>query len=203
MRAEKPLSIAELKRSLGASRDFQEALLIATFACSGAKLNEVLGMRVGDVWNPPLMIGGRVFVTMQALSTRLAHHARNTRVAAEPPGRAREVLLREPLWLTQRGRVPYTRNSIAVMLGRISDGAGVEVTATRFRITRLAYRWHELKRSDPDALQRFAGLGSQFEVLRRVEEAILARPEALEDVSPGWEDALVESALPPLARNVA
>ena len=196
MRAEPLLALNEIKACLREASDLSEALLVATFACSGAKLNEVLNMRVSDVWEAPVAIGGRPFPDLSNLAARLSQYARTTRVAMEPPGRPLADLKAELLWLTPRGRVPYTRNSIAVMLGRISERAGVEVTATRFRITRLAYFWHELQRADPDALQRFAGLGTQFEVLRRIEEAILARPEVLEDVAPGWENSLLEEALP-------
>lgn len=193
-----PLSLTELQAVLGAALDYSEALWLSVFICTGAKLNEVLNMRVGTTRMTPASVGGREFPAMTLLSAHLRHYASEIRPLLRAPRGGEETLANEYLWLSSYARSPLTRTTVAQTLDRIGTSIGVDLTTVRFRNTRLAYLWHELGHDDPRALRRFAGVASHFEIVRRVEDAIIGRPEVFEDVMPGWEDQLIARCLPPI-----
>lgn len=196
MQKDPPLSLAELRGVLSAATDYSEALWLAVFVCTGAKLNEVLNMRIDHVRSAPEEIGGRPFKTMRLLCQHLQHYASEIRPLMKSPRPDLEELGGDYLWLSSYARSPLTRTTVAQTLDRIGLALGLNLTTVRFRTTRLAYKWHELGHANPAALRRFAGLSSHFEIVQRAEEGILARPEIFPDVMPGWEDRLVQECLP-------
>ncbi len=196
MQRENPLSLAELRQILEMATDYSEALWLAVFICTGAKLNEVLNMRMDRVRAAPEELGGRQFRTMPLLCRHLRHYASEIRPLMKAPKPDLDELGGDYLWLSSYARSPLTRTTVAQTLDRIGLALGLNLTTVRFRTTRLAYKWHELGHTNPAALRRFAGLSSHFEIVQRAEESILARPEVFPEVMPGWEDALVEDCLP-------
>jgi integrase/recombinase XerD len=141
-----PFTPDELRRLLAFARTERDRALVVTFAATGCRLSEMMGMRVEDVdWG-----GGTIYIRGKRERHRL--------IAPGPT--AMKVLLAYvnggsgALWRTHDG-APLANMGAYYAIRRLGERAGVHAHPHRFRVTTACQVWEASR--DLEATQTILG----------------------------------------------
>jgi site-specific recombinase XerD len=142
-----PFTADELRRLIAATRTLRDRALVKTFAATGCRLSEVMGMRVEDVD----FAAGTIYIRGKRQRHRFVAPGPTAMAALREYLHDAEQLYNSrsgPVWRSTKGGGPLGNMSAYYVIRRLGERAGVHAHPHKFRVTTACKVWtasHDLE----------------------------------------------------------